>query len=212
MTDAELAAILWRFHNLAVEPKPCDLILGLGSYDLRVADHCAALVQQGVSDRVLFTGAFGNWTKGRWKTPEAERFAKRALEYGLAESAILLEPKATNIAENLRFSRQLLKEQGIAVESVGIVTKPNTLRRVAVCLPLHWADIEAQLLAPPMTLETQVTRERSLGDLINEMVGDLQRLMIYPARGFSLPVDIPAEIQDAFQQLVERGYDAHLIE
>lgn len=211
-SDAALAALLWRFHNIASDAQPCDVILGLGSYDLRVAEHCAALIQQGVSERVVFTGASGNWTRGRWKSSEAECFAQRAIECGLSDSAILLEKRATNIAENLRFSRQLLENQALPVKSVGIVTKPNTLRRVAVCVPLHWPEVTVQFLAPPITLQDQVTKERSLTAMIHEMVGDLQRLMLYPAKGFSVPIEIPDEIRSAYRLLVERGYDEHLIQ
>jgi hypothetical protein len=42
------------------------------------------------------------------------------------------------------------------------------------------------------------------------MVGDLQRIRDYPARGFQIAQDIPANVLDAFETLVGLGYDTHL--
>jgi hypothetical protein len=47
--------------------------------------------------------------------------------------------------------------------------------------------------------------------VISIMVGDLQRIREYPARGFQIPQDIPADVWDAYQQLVRAGYDRHLM-
>jgi hypothetical protein len=34
---------LWSYHSIYGPTRPVDLIVGLGSYDLRVADRCAEL-------------------------------------------------------------------------------------------------------------------------------------------------------------------------
>ena len=41
--DLDLAQILWDYHRIEDSPVKSDLILGLGSYDKRVADHAADL-------------------------------------------------------------------------------------------------------------------------------------------------------------------------
>ena len=43
------------------------------------------------------------------------------------------------------------------------------------------------------------------------MVGDLQRILIYPARGFQIPQDVPEDVLDAYRQLVTAGYDKYLV-
>jgi len=211
MTDLELALVLWHYHNVGSDPKQSDIILGLGSYDLRVADHCAALYQAGIAGRVVFSGASGNWTRKLWDAPEAEVFSRRAVDQGVPEDAILQECEATNIAENLKLTQRLLAERSLDIESVTIVTKPNTLRRVRACLAMQWPSVDAILTAPPMTLEDQITPQRSLPDLINEMVGDFQRILIYPTMGYAIPQEYPNAVFDAFYTLVERGYVAHLM-
>ena len=47
--------------------------------------------------------------------------------------------------------------------------------------------------------------------VINIMIGDLQRIRIYPERGFQIPQEIPDDVWRAFEKLVELGYDKHLI-
>jgi len=48
-------------------------------------------------------------------------------------------------------------------------------------------------------------------NLIHEMVGDIQRIKIYPDLGFQIPQDIPDDVWIAYEQLVIRSYDKHLI-
>ena len=48
-------------------------------------------------------------------------------------------------------------------------------------------------------------------DVIGIMVGDLQRIREYPARGFQIEQEIPDDVWAAFRRLVELGYDSHLI-
>ena len=47
--------------------------------------------------------------------------------------------------------------------------------------------------------------------MIGIMVGDLQRIKLYPARGFQIAQEIPDEVWQAFEGLVHAGYDKYLI-
>ena len=42
------------------------------------------------------------------------------------------------------------------------------------------------------------------------MVGDLQRIRIYPAKGFQIPQEIPEDVWSAFEKLVAWGFTGHL--
>jgi hypothetical protein len=46
---------------------------------------------------------------------------------------------------------------------------------------------------------------------INTMVGDLQRIKEYPKLGYQIEQDIPAEVWQAWQQLVDLGYTKYYI-
>ena len=195
------ARVLWRFHAVYDEPVRADAIVGLGSYDLRVADRCAELFHSRIAPRLALSGRAGNWTAGLFATSEAEAFAHRCAERGVPASAILIEPEATNIGENLRLTAALL---GPDVERVVIVTKPQTQRRVLAAAARQWPDVEALITAPETPFERQPTDGHPLPRLIEEMVGDLQRLIDYPARGFAAEVDIPGDVMAAWRFLIAR--------
>lgn len=213
MVDAEqfevlrAARTLWDYHLIYDPLTQADLIIGLGSYDLRVADHCAHLHQQKMASRILFTGKSGNWTGNLYENSEAEAFASRAVELGVAEASILIEPRATNLGENIRFARAMVED---GVRSVIIVTKPQTQRRAYATIRAQWPEIHALVTAPPTHFEDQPTEAYPFDDFVNEMVGDVQRMMIYPPMGYQIAQSIPASVADAFEFLVRKGYHHHL--
>jgi len=43
------------------------------------------------------------------------------------------------------------------------------------------------------------------------MVGDFQRILVYPEKGFAAPQLVPDEAMDAFDLLVLNGFTQHLI-
>jgi hypothetical protein len=56
---------------------------------------------------------------------------------------------------------------------------------------------------------------KSIGDdklVIDMLVGDLQRVIDYPARGFAIAQDVPGSVMDAYRRLTAAGYDSRLME
>lgn len=47
--------------------------------------------------------------------------------------------------------------------------------------------------------------------VVSIMVGDLQRIREYPARGYQIEQDIPDFVWQAYEELVGLGYTRHLI-
>ena len=43
------------------------------------------------------------------------------------------------------------------------------------------------------------------------MVGDLQRIKLYPALGYQIAQEIPDDVWSAFEELVRAGYDKYLM-
>src|SRR5215467_7495530 len=97
----ELAQKLWDYHHLNHDLEKSDLILALGSNDLRVADRAAELYLQGWAPLLVLSGNAGVLTRERFRKPEAEMFAEIALKRGVPESAILIETESTNTGENI---------------------------------------------------------------------------------------------------------------
>jgi len=203
LTDA---CLLWDYHRIDDPLEPADCIVGLGSYDLRVAGHCAELFHQGLAPRLLFTGAEGNWTNALYEGSEARAFARHAIDEGVPEAAITLEEFARNIGENLSLSAELLGTHARVI----LVTKPQTQRRVAATQPVQWPDAEAMITAPQHDLDMQPTPIHPMPMVISEMVGDLYRMATYPDLGFQEKQPIPGRVQQAYRRLVAAGYTRHL--
>ncbi len=66
------------------------------------------------------------------------------------------------------------------------------------------------LLLPKYPSQDYPTDDIPLERVINVMVGDLQRIKIYPAKGFQIYQEIPDTIWQAYERLVELGFDKHL--
>lgn len=203
------ARVLWDYHCLREGVEVCDVIVGLGSYDLRVADRVADLFHEGIAPEIIFTGRSGHWTEGRYTTSEAAAFADRAIERGVPASAIELEERARNMGENLAFTAPLVAPRA----RVLFVTKPHTQRRCRAAALRQWPAASSERLrvgAPLTPFDEQPTAEFPLPRLIDEMVGDLWRILEYPRLGFQVPQTVPEEVIAAFRMLVERGYDGHI--
>jgi uncharacterized SAM-binding protein YcdF (DUF218 family) len=184
-------------------------VVCLGSYDLRVAHRAADIAFSYPSARVVVTGAQGNWTRDVFEATEAEILGRALVERGLSASRITLEPHATNIGENIAFARDLLGYD--AGETVFFVTKPQTQMRVRATAPKHWPVVETRVTCPLLSVDDYRTPDGDLAPLVNEMVGDLQRMIAYPALGFQAAVEIADEVLEAFEFLKSAGYTRHLM-
>ncbi|WP_089085526.1 YdcF family protein [Aquitalea magnusonii] len=203
----QLAGRLWDFLSAGRGHQACDVLVVCGSYDLRVMDHAAALLQQGIAPHMLISGNTGNWTRDLWNRPEAEVFAERAQALGVKRQQILLEPQARSFAENLALARAMCPD----ARRVTFVTKPNSVRRVTQTQPIHWPDIDCAVDAPDFAFPWGVSNMVGVFGLIEEMVGDVHRLLRYPRLGFQQALPIPDEVLDAWQQLIALGYNRHLL-
>jgi uncharacterized SAM-binding protein YcdF (DUF218 family) len=205
-----LAEILWDYHHLNGPLEKSDCIVGLGSYDLLVADRCADLYLDQWAPLIIFSGYLGNWTRRKWDRSEAEIFAEHAIARGVPAYKIKLETKSTNIGENVRFTRELLQAQGLLVNSITMVSKPSTERRMFATCQKLWPEMRAFFTSPRVDFGEQACGGIQEG-LIHEMVGDIQRMKFYPELGFQAPQEIPAHVWDAYERLVCLGFDRHLM-
>jgi uncharacterized SAM-binding protein YcdF (DUF218 family) len=205
-----LAKILWDYHHMHHKLQKCDCILVLGSHDLRVAERGAELYLNGYAPILIFSGGFGNLTHV-WKEAEADQMATIAIQMGVPENAILIENKSTNTGENILFTQQLLTNKNLNPQSFILVQKPYMERRSYATFKKHWPDKDLLVTSIQLQLEEYPTPEISLEQVINLMVGDLQRIKIYPEKGFQIYQDIPEEVWEAYNKLVAMGFTSHLI-
>jgi uncharacterized SAM-binding protein YcdF (DUF218 family) len=206
-----LAKQLWDYHHMNHQMVKSDVILALGSHDLRVAERAAQLYLEGWAPLLVCSGGLGNLTSGIWTESEADQFAAIAVNMGVPASAILVENKSTNTGENIIFTDRLLKEHGRDPHSFIVVQKPYMERRSYATFKKHWPDKNVAITSPQISFEDYPTDEIPLDRVIEIMAGDLQRIREYPAKGFQIPQEIPGEVWEAFEKLVDAGFDGHLI-
>ncbi|MEI9958482.1 MAG: YdcF family protein [Ferruginibacter sp.] len=195
--------------NHSLEKSDC--ILALGSHDLRVADRAAELYLQGWAPLVIMSGGLGNFTQEMWTESEADKFAAIAIRKGVPANAILVENKSANTGENILFTQQLLQQEGLNPDNFIVVQKPYMERRSFATFKKHWPDKNLLVTSPQIPFDEYATTEIPLEKVINIMIGDLQRIKLYPAKGFQIYQEIPGEVWSAYETLVQLGFDKHLI-
>ncbi|KAJ8257183.1 hypothetical protein GJAV_G00182800 [Gymnothorax javanicus] len=208
---AESAQALWNYLCLRQPLEKSDVILGLGCHDLRVAERAAALYLEGWAPWLLFTGYLGNQTAGVWQHPEALAFLDIALKMGVPRERILLETKATNTGENIRFSYQVLKDNRVPVSRLILVQQPFMERRVLATFLRQWPgdqeNTSAIVTSPCMNLaQYPHPSVGSARDLIGYMLGVIEKIRDYPKRGFQLEQEISSEALTAYQWFLSAGY------
>jgi uncharacterized SAM-binding protein YcdF (DUF218 family) len=206
-----LAQQLWDYHRMNHVLVKSDCILALGSYDLRVADRAAELYLEGWAPLVIMSGGLGNVTQDLWTKPEADQFAAIAIQKGVPADVILIENKSTNTGENIVFTQQLLNQKGLDPQNFIVVQKPYMERRSYATFKKHWPDKNLLVTSPQISFDKYATDNIPLDRVINIMIVDLRRIKLYPAKGFQVYQDIPVTVWDAFERLVQLGFEKHLV-
>jgi DUF218 domain len=209
----QYAQLLFDYHFLKQPLQKADCIFVLGSHDPSVADYAAQLYHGGYAPYILFSGGVirleGELRNNKPK-PEAEAFFDIAIQHGVPAEAIILEIEATNTGENFIFARKLLEKKKMNFKSFILVQKPYMVRRTYATAKIQFSDFDFVVSALPDTYPSYIDRcvvnNISKERVISNMIGDLRRLKTYPAKGFLIPMDIPAEVWDASEKLVEIGY------
>jgi uncharacterized SAM-binding protein YcdF (DUF218 family) len=207
----ELAKILWDYHHVNHKLERSDCILVLGSHDTRVAERGAELYLQGWAPILIFSGGLGRLTSDIWTDTEADKFASIAEQMGVPKEAILIENRSTNTGENILFTQQLLSQKNLDPKSFIVVQKPYMERRALATFQKHWPEKKLIVTSPQISFDDYPNEEIPLEHVINIMVGDMQRIKIYPEKGFQTFQEIPGDVWNAYERLVELGYDKHLI-
>lgn len=206
------AKIIWDYMLVHDELKPADLIICLGSHDLNVARRAAELYLASMAPKILVTGGRGKLTKHDSQT-EAAAFAAIMYAAGVPEEDVLIEGESTNTGDNARYSKRYVEALDIHmdIQMYILVTKPYMERRAKATFAQFWPGTGALATSQQISYEDYMGQS-SVGkeESINIMVGDLQRIMEYPAKGWMVPQTVPKHIKSAFDYLVKHGYNRRL--
>ncbi|MEA5358275.1 YdcF family protein [Amycolatopsis sp., V23-08] len=213
LTDVEWhdAELVWDFHQVHHEISACDVAIALGCNDIGVAEYAAELYHRGMFQTVVFTGATSRDTAAIFPRGEAVHFRERALELGVPDTAILVEPQAANTGANITLSRDLLIGAGLTPDSVLLISMPYMERRAFATCRRLWPEVAVTCTSAPLTLEEYVKTIGDAAEVVDMMIGDLQRVMIYPKCGFAIEQPVPPAVAAAFDRLVAAGFNSRLL-
>jgi hypothetical protein len=105
----------------------------------------------------------------------------------------------------------LLVGYGIEVDSLVLVSRPYQQRRAYATAKKVWPEVEVLCSSECLSLEEYVD---SIGDaekVINMIVGDTQRIIVYAQMGFAIPQVVPPAVELAYRRLVSAGFISRLV-
>lgn len=195
------ARIIWDYMLVHNELQPADIIICLGSHDLNVARRAAELYNRKFASKILITGGQGKVTAGNDQT-EADAFKAVMLAAGVLEGSILIEDKATNTGENATLTKKFISDMHMDITTAIIVTKPYMERRAKATFAQLWPELKTMVTSQNISYEEYMDQS-TLGKekSIEIMVGDLQRIIEYPAKGWMAASEIPDLVMAAYNQL-----------
>jgi uncharacterized SAM-binding protein YcdF (DUF218 family) len=212
----DAAEAVWAFHQLGEEPQPAEVILALGCHDIGVADVAADLHLKGLAPLIIATGGENAATRAILGTGEAIAYRDRMIERGVPAAAILIEEHARHTGENFTNARDVLAAEGIKPRTILVVGMPYMERRAWATCRSQWPEVDLQCTSSGVGLgeylDLMWQRDAlSAETVLANIVGDLDRIWRYPAKGFAIEQPQPPEIFDAFRLLVDAGYGTKLL-
>jgi uncharacterized SAM-binding protein YcdF (DUF218 family) len=185
-------ATLWEFNQMHHQLHPVDLGIGLGSHDLGVAIYTAELYHRDMFPKVVFTGANAPTTVERFPRGEAVHYREHGLELGVPDSAILVESKAANTGENIDFTRAIVKANHLDVRSIMLISRPCQQRRAYAMCRLRWPNVDIICASQDVPLDDYIAGIGDVDRVVSMLVGDTQRVWIYPEHGWAIGQDVPS--------------------
>lgn len=203
---------IWAFLGPDYTVEKADFMLVLGSSDLSVANYASAFWFKNLAGYIVVSGGFGKLTKEMWAVSEARKFSQIMMGNGVPEEKIILEEKATNTGENIGNAKKLIADLGLPANSGILITKPYMKRRAFNTASKQWSEANWSVAAEAISFEDYLIRQDDPQNFISIMVGDLQRIKIYAESGFQIRDEVPQEVWESFEALVQLGYDRYLTE
>lgn len=191
-------------------PAKADVIIAGGAGPrIDMADRAAELYKQGVSDLIVFSG----FTHPDFDNNEAQTMANRAMALGVPKDHIIIEPNASNTAENLLIPQQILKAKGVVLENTILVHRPFMTRRFKAAAEAQWPKPQPNFFVTCVDLSflDYLAIDEGLGlanRMIESMLGYYKRVTEYVEKGWQTPQPKDESAEKAFRALKERGFSA----
>lgn len=208
----QLGKRLWNYLCYHESLKKADLILILGGGDVRVFDYGIFLWEKHFAPLLAFSG--GGSTRESFKVykkSEAEAFLDLVKKKGLSQEKIIVEDTSNNTHENLLNTKKILEKRKIYPQSVILVQEPYTEMRLRLTCEKIWPQVHCQVTAPLEMWEERCKSKEYCELMINEVVGNIQRLKIYSKKKDIADVFIPHDVLSAYEELLSMGFKRFLL-
>ncbi|PAC29460.1 hypothetical protein BWI92_15685 [Flectobacillus sp. BAB-3569] len=93
-----------------------------------------------------------------------------------------------------------------------MIAKPYMTRRAYNTASQQWPEVEWSTSAEPLTYDEYVDLVDDKETFIHLIVGDLQRIKVYGQLGFQITEQVPADVWEAYVELVDKGYNRFVID
>lgn len=209
---------IWDYLQLHTEfPDEVDVIIVIGSRDDRVAVYAADMSHRAYSKLIVLAG--GPIHKRDWlPTPEwdeeteAEHFAA-VMRRERFSGNLALEASSKDIGEKITNSEKLLREKGLEPKSVLIISALYMERRVLKTFTKYWkyGQPKVYISSTRETFDEYVDSWQTPEIVSNVMVGEMDRILKYPHKGYMDESAVPDVVMEAFELLKARGYTELLL-
>ena len=207
--------VIWDYMDLDMPISKADVIIGCGCSDLLIPVKCAKLFKENYAPLIIFSGGLGKITDGLFNKTEAEIYKDIAIREGVPEDKILIENRSTNTGDNFKFSLKLLNDKKIKADKIIIVHHACVERRTLSSAKAVMKNKELTITTPDITFEEFINKLESdtekINDKISVIVGDIQRIVIYPQFGWQIKNEISDEVIDAYNFLKNLGFNKFII-
>lgn len=208
--------VIWNYMKLNQKLEKCDLIIGCGCANLEIPIKCANLLKEGYASKILFAGGLGKITKNNFNKSEAEIYREIAIKNGVNEQDIIIEMQSTNTGDNFRFGLKILNDNNIKCDKILIVHKPLNERRTLSSAKAILKGKKILITSPDSTFDEYInyldnqTYEKIYNE-ISVIVGDIQRLIIYPQFGWQIKNDVPESVLKSYYYLKNIGFSKYIL-
>lgn len=172
-----------------------DAIFGFGHVDPRLAHHMVRLWRAGKADKIIISGASreSNPVPRGFKS-EAEFYASAVQAEGVPARVFILEEKASNTLENVLLGMEAAHKKQFRPNSLIVVSLPPLLRRSRATFRQQFPGITTYGSSFPLF------DEEWQGDTkyIRRILGEIDRLREYSAKGDIAPVLVPHNVAMAY--------------
>lgn len=215
--NIEHGRILYDYLRMLGQPqhqpltrKPAATIV-LGSNDPTVALRFRAIQTAFISDVIVFSGNTGRNTDGLYEKTEAESFYDIARPYIPSGARVIIEPSATNTAENISFSFKQMERHEIFPDSVLLIQKPTMNLRAYATAEKLYPSVDFLVDSPDLSFEDYALSYGGEEKLLTNVVGNVSRVLLYSKRGYMSPQTVPAQVAQSYHFLIEEGLTADVV-